>query len=83
MDENNQYLNNIRSHLVTIVPMAPFTPKLSSKLRSALHFRIFDKHPTLHSSRQYCSILLTTIGTVFITRLTTSTLIIVTICCAQ
>ena len=32
------YLNKIRSHLVTIVPMAPFTPKLTSKLRSALHF---------------------------------------------
>ena len=33
------YPNTIRSHLVTIVPMAPFTPKSTSKLRSALHFR--------------------------------------------
>ena len=32
------YLNTLRSHLVTIVPMAPFTPKSTSKLRSALHF---------------------------------------------
>ena len=33
------YPCTIRSHLVTIVPMAPFTPKSTSKLRSALHFR--------------------------------------------
>ena len=33
------YPNIIRSHLVTIAPMAPFTPKSTSKLRSALHFR--------------------------------------------
>ena len=33
------YPNTIRSHLVTIVPMAPFTPKSTSKLRSALHIR--------------------------------------------
>ena len=33
------YPNKITSHLVTIVPMAPFTPKSTSKLRSALHFR--------------------------------------------
>ena len=33
------YPNTIRSHLVTIVPMAPFTPKSTSKLRSALHTR--------------------------------------------
>ena len=33
------YPNKITSHLVTIVPMAPFTPKSISKLRSALHFR--------------------------------------------
>ena len=31
--------NEIRSHLDTIAPMAPFTPKLTSKLRSALLFR--------------------------------------------
>ena len=33
------YPNTIRSHLVTIVPMALFTPKYTSKLRSALHIR--------------------------------------------
>ena len=33
------YPSTIRSHLVTIVPMAPFTSKSTSKLRSALHFR--------------------------------------------
>ena len=33
------YPNTIRFHLVTIVPMAPFTPKSTSKLRSALHSR--------------------------------------------
>ena len=33
------YPNAIRSHLVTIVPKAPFTPKSTSKLGSALHFR--------------------------------------------
>ena len=33
------YSNTIRSHLVTIVPMAPFTLKSTSKLRSALHIR--------------------------------------------
>ena len=35
------YQNTLRSHLVTTVPMAPFrpTPKPTSKLRSALHFR--------------------------------------------
>ena len=33
------YSNKIRSHLVTIVPMAPFTPRSTSKLRSVLHFR--------------------------------------------
>ena len=33
------YPNKIIYHLVTIVPMAPFSPKSTSKLRSALHFR--------------------------------------------
>ena len=33
------YPNTIRPHLVTIVPMAPFTPKSTSKLRSAPHIR--------------------------------------------
>ena len=33
------YPTKIKSHLVTIVPMAPFTQKSTSNLRSALHFR--------------------------------------------
>ena len=33
------YQNKIRSYLVTIAPMAPFTTKITSYLRSALHFR--------------------------------------------
>ena len=33
------YPNTIRSNLVTIVPIASFTPKSTSKLRSALHIR--------------------------------------------
>ena len=33
------YPNKIRSHLVTIASMAPFTPKSTEKLRSALHTR--------------------------------------------
>ena len=36
--EKIHYPITIRSHLVTIVAMAPFTPKSTSKLRSALHF---------------------------------------------
>ena len=38
----------IRSHLVTIVPMAPLTPKSTSKLRSALH--IIDIRKSSHAS---------------------------------
>ena len=37
--KTNHYPNKIISHLVTIVPMAPFTLKSTSKLRSAVHFR--------------------------------------------
>ena len=33
------YPNKIRSHLVIVIPMPPFTPKSTSKLRSALYFR--------------------------------------------
>ena len=33
------YPNKIRSYLITIVAMAPFTPKSTLKLRSALHLR--------------------------------------------
>ena len=37
--KTNHYPNKITSHLVTIVSMTPFTLKLTSKLRSFLHFR--------------------------------------------
>ena len=37
--KTNNYLNKITSHLVTIVPMTPFTLKSTSKLRSFLHLR--------------------------------------------
>ena len=33
------YPIQIKYHLLTIVPIAPFTPKSTSKFRSALHFR--------------------------------------------
>ena len=33
------YPNKIRSHLVAILPMAPFTSRSTSKLRSAQHIR--------------------------------------------
>ena len=38
------YPNKTRSHLVTIAPMAPFTPKSTSNLRSALYFRYPNNH---------------------------------------
>ena len=37
--KTNHYPNKITSHLVTNVPMASFTLKSTSKLRSFLHFR--------------------------------------------
>ena len=33
------YPNKVKSHLLTIAPMAPFTLKSTSKLRSAVYFR--------------------------------------------
>ena len=41
------YPNTIRAHLVTIVPVVPFTPKSASKLRSALHIRYSKVVPRL------------------------------------
>ena len=37
--KTNHYPNNITFHLVTVVPMLSFSLKLTSKLRSFLHFR--------------------------------------------
>ena len=39
MEVNEYNKNTIRSYLVTIVPMAPFTTKSTSQLRSALHIK--------------------------------------------
>ena len=39
MDENDALSEYNKIPLVTIVPVAPFTPKSTSKLRSALHIR--------------------------------------------
>ena len=54
------YPNIIRSHLVTIAPMSPFTPKSTSTLRSALHFRYsivitlaISRANTLNPNRHY------------------------------
>ena len=54
------YPNTLRSHFVTIVPMAPFTPKSTSKLRSALHFsysivirRFYSRSNTANPNNHY------------------------------
>ena len=39
------YKDKLRAHLVTIVSMTPFTLKLTSKLRSALHLRYLTVIP--------------------------------------
>ena len=50
------YPNKIRSHLVTIVPMAPFTSKSTSELKFALLFRysIPGKKSNSNSTLIYC-----------------------------
>ena len=57
--ENNLYPNKARSHLVTIVPKAPFTLKSTAKLRSALHFQysiaIPSFYPSLNTVQSYNS----------------------------
>ena len=70
------YSDTIRSHLVTIVPMAPFTPKSTSKLRSALHIRYSIVIPLFISLVNTAHAVLITIIT---TVLTTTTMFIVTI----
>ena len=76
------YLIIIRSHLVTIAAMAPFTLKSTSKLRfalSALHFRyskviprVFPALIRLNPNNHYTT-------TVFITFFTTTTMFMMTI----
>ena len=53
------YLNKIKSHLFTIVPMAPFAPKSTSKLRST-PYASFPALFLLNPNNHY-------IATVFIT----------------
>ena len=47
--KTTHYPNKIRIHLVIIVPMAPFTPKATSKLRSHSALWKFDSHLMLYS----------------------------------
>ena len=54
------YPNKMRSHLVTIAPMTPCTPKSTSKLRSALHIsysivipRFISRANTLNPNNHY------------------------------
>ena len=52
------YPNTIRSHLVTIVPIAPFTPKSTSKLRSALHIKYSIVFPRFISHASFPTLML-------------------------
>ena len=81
--KTNHYPNKIASHLVTIVPIMPFTLKSTSKLRSFLHFRYSIVIPRFISQASTVSILITIMTTVFITLLTTTTLFVETTYCAQ
>ena len=79
--KTNHYLNKITSHLVTIVPMTPFTLKSTSKLRSFLHFRysiVIQRFIPPANTAQ-----LPFMKTVVITLSTTTTLFIETTYCAQ
>ena len=78
--KTTHYSNTIRSHFVTIVPMAPFTPKSTPKLRSALHVRYSIVIPRFISRANTAqSSYITIITTVFLTLLTTTTMFIMTI----
>ena len=57
--------------------------KIYFKVEICSALSIFDSHPTLHLPRLYCSILITIITTVFLTLLTTTTMFMMTIYCAQ
>ena len=52
------YPNTIRSHLVTIVPVAPFTPKSTSKFRFALHIRYSKVIPRFISHASFPTLIL-------------------------
>ena len=87
MDKTIHYPNKIRSNLVTILSMASFTPKSTSKLKSTLHFRYLIVIPCFIPYRYtifkiLSSILITIITVVFIT-LTTISVLAVTIYSTQ
>ena len=49
--KTTHYPNTIRSYLVTMAPIAPFTPKSTSNLRSALHFRYSIDIPSANTAQ--------------------------------
>ena len=51
--KTNHYPNKTASHLVTIVPITPFTLKSTSKLRSFLHFRYSIVIPRFNFNNHY------------------------------
>ena len=56
MDENDLLSEYIKIPFVTIVRMTPFTPKSTSKLRSALHFSYSIVIRRFYSRAIYCAI---------------------------
>ena len=84
------YSNKLRSSLVTILPMASFTTKSTSKLKSALHFRYVDSYSMVHSlslilsvSKILSSILIPIITVVFVTLLAEIIVCVVTVYSTQ
>ena len=72
------YPNVMRFHLVTIAPMAPFTAKSTSKLRSALYCRNSIVIPRFIFRAICSSILIAIITTVFVNTLMSICDVIVT-----
>ena len=79
MDENDSLSEYNKIPLGHNQSMAPFTPISTSKLRSALHIRYSIVIRRFISRANLINIL----TTVFLTLLTTTTMFIVTISCAQ
>ena len=50
--------------------------KIDFKVEICSALSVFDSHPALHFPRLYCSIIITIIATVFLTLLTTTTIIV-------
>ena len=51
-----RYPNKIRSHLVTIVHLKPFTPKSTSKLRYAMCFMNKLNNYAIMNEKRFCNI---------------------------